>query len=106
MTPVEERSLNDQIRNRLRRIEGQVRGIQRMLEGDRECEELLTQLMAVRSGIDQVGMMMMDLHIARCLLPEIPGQEERLRELREALRMWARFGQPAPAAVIGGPEEE
>src|SRR5687768_4507491 len=41
--------------NRLRRIEGQVQGLQRMLEGGRECEEVLTQIMAVRSSLDQVG---------------------------------------------------
>lgn len=105
MTSVNERTLTDQILTRLRRIEGQVRGVQRMLESDRACEELLTQLMAVRSGIDQVGLMMMDLHISRCLLPEIPGEADRLRELREALRMWARFGQPAPAALIDLPDE-
>ncbi len=101
----DQRTLSDQIQTRLRRIEGQVRGVQRMLDTERACEELLTQLMAIRSGIDQVGLMMMDLHISRCLLPEAPGQEDRLRELREALRMWARFGQPAPAAFIDSPEE-
>ena len=37
---------------RLRRIEGQVQGLQRMLENDRECEEVLTQIMAVRSSLD------------------------------------------------------
>ena len=40
---------------RLRRIEGQIRGIQRMLEEDRVCEDIVTQLMAARSSLDQVG---------------------------------------------------
>ena len=47
------------ITTRLRRIEGQVQGIQRMLDTGRECEEVLTQIMAVRSSLDQVGVLLM-----------------------------------------------
>ena len=50
-----EKTLHEDIGTRLRRIEGQVRGIQKMLDEGRECEEMLTQTMAVRSAIDQVG---------------------------------------------------
>src|SRR5947209_1823426 len=46
---------NEQLIARLRRIEGQVRGIARMLDGDRTCEDVVTQLMAVRASIDTVG---------------------------------------------------
>ena len=42
---------------RLRRIEGQIRGIHRMVSEDRVCEDVLTQLMAARSGLDQVGLL-------------------------------------------------
>ena len=45
----------DQLRARLARIEGQIRGISKMLEGGRACEDVVTQLMAVRSGIATVG---------------------------------------------------
>ena len=41
--------------HRLRRLEGQVRGIQRMVEERRDCHEIITQLAAVRSAVDQVG---------------------------------------------------
>ncbi len=77
---------------RLRRIEGQLRGIQRMLEEDRECAEVLTQLMAARSSIDQVGLMLMETHIESCLLKDLKADPARLQELRETLKMWARFG--------------
>jgi DNA-binding FrmR family transcriptional regulator len=84
---------------RLRRIEGQVRGLQRMLESGRECEDVLTQVMAVRSGIDQVGLLLMDRHIDTCLLGS-KDAEAGLRNLQRALRMWLRFGIPS------SPDEE
>ena len=46
----------DQIIRRLRRIEGQVRGLQRMIDEGKECEAVLMQLSAVRAALDRVGM--------------------------------------------------
>ncbi len=93
---------------RLRRIEGQVRGIQRMLEEGRVCEDVLTQIMAVRSGIDQVGLLLMDHHIEQCLLG---GQapDAGLRDLQHTLRMWLRFstgGGSAPGGGVPASQEE
>lgn len=85
---------------RLRRIEGQIRGIQRMLEEDRECEDVLTQLMAARSSLDQAGLLLMEWHITRCLLPDLAPGDPRLLELREALKAWMRFGGPVPATAV------
>ena len=76
---------------RLRRIEGQVRGLQRMLEEGRECEDVLTQLTAARSALDQVGLLLMDWHIERCVLGGLPADEPRVQALREALKTWTRF---------------
>ena len=78
---------------RLRRIEGQIRGIHRMMSEDRMCEDVLTQLMAARSGLDQVGLLFMDQHVENCLLAGLPA-DEGLRKLQAALRMWLRFGAP------------
>jgi DNA-binding FrmR family transcriptional regulator len=77
---------------RLRRIEGQIRGIQRMLEDDRGCEQVLTQLMAARSSLDQVGLRLMESHIEDCVLEGIDAAPARLEEIKSTLRMWARFG--------------
>jgi DNA-binding FrmR family transcriptional regulator len=81
------------ILTRLRRIEGQIRGIHRMLEEDRVCEDIVTQLMAARSSLDQVGLRIIDHHIDRCFVSG-SSSEEALRNLRQALRMWLRFGGP------------
>jgi DNA-binding FrmR family transcriptional regulator len=80
------------ITTRLRRIEGQVQGLQRMLESGRECEEVLTQIMAVRSSLDQVGLLLMERHIENCLLDALPAESPVTQEISDVLKSWARFG--------------
>ena len=93
-------TLQAEITRRLRRIEGQARGIQKMLDEGRDCEEMLTQTMAIRSAVDQVGARLMEYHLDRCLLAGFDCDEERMEALRGALKLWTRFGQPAPAMAI------
>jgi DNA-binding FrmR family transcriptional regulator len=83
---------NKPISTRLRRIEGQVQGIQRMLDQGRDCEEVLTQIMAVRSSLDQFGLLLMELHIDNCLLEDLPDESPVTKEIAEVLKSWARFG--------------
>ena len=80
------------VSTRLRRIEGQVQGLQRMLESGRECEEVLTQIMAVRSSLDQVGLLLMERHIEQCVLRDLPADLPVTRDLGDVLKSWARFG--------------
>jgi CsoR family transcriptional regulator, copper-sensing transcriptional repressor len=94
------RTLGEDIATRLRRIEGQVRGIQKMLEEGRDCEDMLTQTMATRSALDQVGARIMEYHLDRCLLEGFECEPERMDSLRNALKLWTRFGQPAPAMAV------
>jgi DNA-binding FrmR family transcriptional regulator len=66
-----------------------------MLGDGRECEDVFTQLMAVRSGLEQVSLLLLDHHVRHCLLTEGDVEPERLEALRQTLRVWARFGAPA-----------
>jgi len=52
--------------NRLKRIEGQVRGLQRMVEGDRYCADILTQLSSVQQALGAVGRELMRNHLKHC----------------------------------------
>lgn len=97
--------LEDDIARRLRRIEGQARGIQKMLDERRDCEEMLTQTMAMRSALDQVGARIMEYHLDRCLLEGFECEPERMESLRGALKLWTRFGQPAPAMTVAPYED-
>jgi DNA-binding FrmR family transcriptional regulator len=56
------------IQNRLKRISGQVAGIQRMVEEDRYCVDILTQVAAVRSALDAVGVELLTGHIQSCVV--------------------------------------
>jgi DNA-binding FrmR family transcriptional regulator len=58
----------DQLRNRLARIEGQVRGIGRMVEDDRYCIDILTQITAIQAALDKVALGLLDDHAAHCII--------------------------------------
>jgi CsoR family transcriptional regulator, copper-sensing transcriptional repressor len=57
----------DQLRSRLRRIEGQVRGIQKMVDDDRYCIDVLTQISAIRAALDKVALGLLDGHVKHCM---------------------------------------
>jgi DNA-binding FrmR family transcriptional regulator len=136
-----ERTEIDQATTRLRRIEGQVRGIQGMLDrmaedpeqrrlleqralellhkgstraeaakelgvtrqriadlergrgalGGDPCDSLLTQILAVRAAVEQVGLLIMELHMKRCVLSDVPVDDEKLRDMRESFKLWSRL---------------
>lgn len=88
---------------RLRRIEGQVRGIQRMIEENRDCEAIITQLMAVRAALDRAGLLIMSQHIERCLL-EADAQTNRAR-LERIIGLFLRFADSSPETGEVGREE-
>ncbi|HEX6311034.1 MAG TPA: metal-sensitive transcriptional regulator [Acidimicrobiia bacterium] len=54
-------------RNRLRRIEGQVRGLQRMIDEDEYCVDVLTQIVSVTKALQGVGMGLLDEHLRHCV---------------------------------------
>jgi DNA-binding FrmR family transcriptional regulator len=58
----------DQLRTRLRRIEGQVRGIERMVEQDRYCIDVVTQISAIQAALDKVALGLLDDHARHCVM--------------------------------------
>jgi DNA-binding FrmR family transcriptional regulator len=65
----------DKVVARLRRIEGQVRGLVRMIEEEDSCEEILTQLMAARSALDQAALLVIERYMSHCL-PDVLGPDD------------------------------
>jgi DNA-binding FrmR family transcriptional regulator len=81
--------------NRLRRIEGQVRGLQRMVEEDAYCVDVLTQVAAVQTALEQVAVQVLDAHVRGCVAEAVAGEDEgaateRLDELMAAVRRFAK----------------
>lgn len=65
-----------QLSNRLKRIEGQVRGIERMIEEDRYCVDILLQVAAVKSAMNQVALALMEDHTRHCVSKAIKNNDE------------------------------
>jgi len=83
----------DQLLGRLARIEGQVRGITRMVEEDRYCIDVLTQIAAVQAALDKVGLGLLDDHARHCVIGGEPeDQEARTEELMGAVGRLMRRG--------------
>jgi DNA-binding FrmR family transcriptional regulator len=80
----------EEITNRLKRIEGQVRGLQRMVAEQRDCEAILTQLMAARAALDRVGLMVADTFVEQCIVaPDGELSRERVRRVLDLV--FSRF---------------
>jgi CsoR family transcriptional regulator, copper-sensing transcriptional repressor len=83
------------LHNRLRRIEGQVRGLQRMVDEDAYCVDILTQVAAVQTALEQVAVNVLDGHVRHCVADAVGGADEaeaadKLDELMAAVRRFAK----------------
>jgi CsoR family transcriptional regulator, copper-sensing transcriptional repressor len=76
---------------RLRRIEGQVRGIEKMITEDRDCESLITQLAAVRSAIESVGAIVLKNYMKFCYKKEPESEAENIDSLARAISVWGHI---------------
>jgi len=76
----------DDLSKRLRRLEGQVRGVQKMLEEDRDCRDIVQQLAAVRSAAHQASLVLVRSFAAECLVGEPHGSaQEAINDLVDVL---------------------
>ena len=82
-----------QLLKRLRRIEGQVRGVERMVEEERYCIDVLTQISAIDAALDKVALALLDDHTRHCVLGAEGGErEEKTEELIAAVGRLVRGG--------------
>ena len=79
------------MKNRLNRIEGQIRGINRMIQEDVYCDDILNQMAAVQSALISAGEKLLDAHIKSCVVEQIKdGRVEVLDELMTTIRRLIR----------------
>jgi DNA-binding FrmR family transcriptional regulator len=83
------------IANRLHRIEGQVRGIERMVDEDRYCIDVLTQVAAVKTALDSLSLQLLEDHVTHCVADALAAgdrasADEKSRELLAAVERFAR----------------
>ena len=81
-------------RGRLRRIEGQVQGLQRMIDGDAYCVDVLLQISAVQGALEQVQKLLLARHIESCVADALRSgsKSERQQKVEELLDVFSRFG--------------
>jgi DNA-binding FrmR family transcriptional regulator len=79
---------------RLRRIEGQVQGLQRMIEADQYCVDILLQISAVQGALEQVQKLLLGRHIESCVSDALRtgSRGDRQKKIDELLEVFARFG--------------
>ena len=83
----------DALTKRLHRIEGQVRGVERMVEDDRYCIDVLTQISAIQAALDKVALGLLDDHARHCVVSgPAAKKEERTEELMAAIGRLMRRG--------------
>ena len=85
----------DQLLKRLARIEGQVRGIAKMIEDDRYCIDILTQLGAVDTALEAVALKVLEEHVQHCVAGALASgdreaADEKSRELLQAVQRFAK----------------
>ncbi|GAA2445563.1 metal-sensitive transcriptional regulator [Actinomadura vinacea] len=83
-----------QLQNRLRRVEGQVRGVQAMVEEDRYCIDVLTQISAIQAALDKVALGLLDDHVDHCMSEgRVEGREDEAKaEMMAAVGRLMRRG--------------
>jgi len=80
----------DELINRLKKIEGQTRGLQKMIEDGRDCESILTQLAAVRSAIENVGALVLNNYFRFCFSATKAKRPDEIDSLARSLAIWGR----------------
>jgi DNA-binding FrmR family transcriptional regulator len=82
----------EKIQNRLKRIEGQVRGVQRMVEEEAYCVDILTQLSSIISASEKVALLLLKDHVEHCVRESIENGDagEKVEELTSAVERFLR----------------
>lgn len=90
--------VREKVLARLRRVAGQVEGIQRMVEADRYCVDILHQVAAAEAALDRVGHLVLSSHVDTCVSSALQSGRpaERKRKMQELLDVFSRFGRVRP----------
>jgi DNA-binding FrmR family transcriptional regulator len=84
---------NKAVLNRLKKIEGQIRALIRMVEEDRSCEEILIQISSAKSALHKTGQVVLERHLQHCFLDGVREgkEEEMIKKLSSAIEQFSRI---------------
>lgn len=85
--------IKDNLDKRLKRIEGQVKGIRRMIDEGKNCQDVLTQVAAARSALKMVGNLVLNHYAAECLCSTVSAKDKKTKveELQKLIQTITRF---------------
>lgn len=78
---------DDDVKRRLRRVEGQVRGVLKMMEEEKDCKDVVSQLSAVRSAVDKAMAYIVAVNLERCILEEKDAGRDPGKLVQEAVEL-------------------
>lgn len=78
---------NDQIKNRVKRMEGQLRGVLKMMDDNKECKDVITQLSAVRTAVDRTMGTIVSANLVECVVEAEKGGEQTDDLIKEAVNL-------------------
>lgn len=85
--------IKENLNKRLKRIEGQVKGIRRMIEDGKDCQDILTQVSAARSAMKMVGNLILNHYAGECLLSTVSAKDKKAKvdEIQKLIQTITRF---------------
>lgn len=81
----------DDLQKRLKRIEGQIRGIQKMIDEDRYCVDILVQISAIKSAMNQVGLSILESHTRGCVADAMANHDNEAQKIDELMDVIRQF---------------
>ncbi len=79
--------LKTNLTSRLNRIEGQVRGVKRMIDGDVYCDDVLNVIASIQSALSGVGSLLLEYHMKSCVVEQLQGNDQEIMdELMKTIR--------------------
>ena len=90
-TDSEQEKIKKNVLSRMKRIEGQVRGIQGMIENGKECEDILVQVRAVRSALQSANKLILKRYMLRCYAEAVEGGGSEKESLEKFIKVLTHF---------------
>jgi len=89
---IDKDKLSHELKNRLNRIEGQVRGVSKLIDNEANCEAVLIQLAAIKAAIEQVGMKVLGCYMADAVSAQVQQGEDPTSSIELAIKLLGKLG--------------
>lgn len=88
---IDKEKMSHELKNRLNRIEGQVRGVHRLIDNQASCEDVLIQLAAIKAAIEQVGMKVLGCYMADAVAAKVEQGQDPTSSIELAIKLLGRL---------------